>query len=191
MMLAGLADWTDETVVLLGGGPSLTVEQVEWCFDKNCKVIAINRSRERAPWAHLLFAADLWWWQRFPQALAFDGLKVTTQQPIGPDVIRVPSSRSGPPLADGKIHIGWDSGYQALQLAILMGARRRLLLGYDAHGSNWHDGYGQSRRSVDYNRVLPLHRQLAMAAPGTTINCTPGSAIDAYVHARLEEVLPI
>ncbi|HCZ48509.1 MAG TPA: hypothetical protein DCZ11_05850, partial [Gammaproteobacteria bacterium] len=41
-----------------------------------------------------------------------------------------------------RIHQGGNSGYQALNLAVLLGAERVILLGYDMHGGHWHGRHG-------------------------------------------------
>jgi hypothetical protein len=48
-------DWTGETVAVVGGGPSLTLEQVRLVgigrFAGRCKVIAVNSAAFLAWWA--------------------------------------------------------------------------------------------------------------------------------------------
>lgn len=57
--------WSDYPVVLLGGGPSLTVEQFEMVRaareDDAVRVIAINDSYLLAPWADVVYFADAKW----------------------------------------------------------------------------------------------------------------------------------
>lgn len=87
-------------------------------------------------WLH---AADKWWWEEHPDALAFQG--IFEEDP-------------------SRVRTGLCSGYQAVQFAVRSGASRVLLLGYDGHGGNWHEGY--SRPTVAYERHCVVeYRMLA------------------------------
>lgn len=206
---AGLPDWTNETVAILGGGPSLTREQAEYCRGK-CKTIGINRAYrdDMAPWIDWLHAYDEEFWLNHPAAVKWPGLKTTGQSPsgiVGGDdiiLIKMAPKYTAKPFDDPMrpVHAGRDSGYQAIQLAALVGAARVLLLGFDAHSvgrhgkHNWHEGYeylGQ-RKPCDFEMHLGLHEDLEviMRVRGVwVINCTPGSAITAYSMMPLEQAL--
>ena len=79
--------WPGETVAILGGGQSLTQEQVDRLRGR-CRVIAINRAGLPKPpgfggrwvsctWADWLFASDVdKFWRWHPEAMAFEGLKI-------------------------------------------------------------------------------------------------------------------
>ena len=60
-----LPAWKGKTAVLIGGGPSLTMEQVELVRAEReagrVRVVAINDSCLIAPWADVLYAADAHW----------------------------------------------------------------------------------------------------------------------------------
>jgi hypothetical protein len=60
-----LPSWKDATVVILGGGPSLTPEQFEQARAAreadSVRVICINDSYLAAPWADVCYAADAKW----------------------------------------------------------------------------------------------------------------------------------
>lgn len=89
-----------------------------------------------------------------------------------------------------RIKTGLCSGYQAIQFAVRSGANRVLLLGYDGHGGNWHEGY--ARPSVAYESCVIEYRKLApyLATRGVKmINCSPGSIYDAFPLARIADVL--
>jgi hypothetical protein len=92
---------------------------------------------------------------------------------------------------------GRNSGFQALNLAVLAGARRILLLGFDGKPA----ADGKAHWFGDHSRptpvaAYPLYRQAmsaaenALAAAGVeVVNCSPGSAIDSFHKAALQEVL--
>ena len=94
---------------------------------------------------------------------------------------------------------GLNSGYAAVNLAVLRGARTIYLLGYDmldlgqgiAH--HWHDGYkwqgarGTARCYTDWARRFD---DLARGIPaGVTVwNCNPESAVRAFPFMTYEAV---
>lgn len=59
--------WNGKTVVCIGGGPSLTLEQlqvVERARAANrCRVVVVNDGYLIAPYADILYAADHRWWE--------------------------------------------------------------------------------------------------------------------------------
>lgn len=54
-----------DTYVIIGGGPSLTQEQVEYICEHghHAWTIAVNDAYKLAPWADFVFAADVKWWR--------------------------------------------------------------------------------------------------------------------------------
>lgn len=92
---------------------------------------------------------------------------------------------------------GSNSGYQAIGLAAHMGAKRVILLGYDMKmdgaRSNWHDSPRPlANPDVYAQTMLPHFASLVepLEALGVeVVNCTPGSALDAFPKATLEEAL--
>lgn len=181
--------WPGATVALLGGGPSLTPQQIALARG-TCRTIAINRAYRLVPEADWLHAADKWWWDQHSDALAFKGIK-TTCQAGDPRVIFIqPSGIWGFEEDPSRVKTGLCSGYQAVQFAVRSGAKRVLLLGYDGHGGNWHQGYG--RPSVDYARqCVTEYRKLApgLAERGVeVINCSAGSIYDAFPIMGIADV---
>lgn len=153
--------WEGTTVVILGGGPSMTAERIEMVRQAlmSVCVIAINDAYLVAPWADVCYAADAKWFTWHSKGIAkpklglsaeqvrdewanFAGEKVGIQSadPYHPDevhVLRV-SHLTGELSRDpGAISTGRQNGYaghggfQALNLATLAGASSIILLGFD------------------------------------------------------------
>lgn len=139
----------------------------------------------------MLYACDYKWWDHYRPA--FGGLKVTQDQRAADEfgLLRVPSvDEPGLSLSPLRIHQGGNSGYQALNLAVLLGAERVILLGYDMHGGHWHGRHGGGLNNPEpgnFARWIAAFR--TVRAPVPIINCTPGSALDAFPVANLEDVL--
>lgn len=162
----------------------------------------INTSFRLAPWADVLYACDLAWWDQH-YAEVRDGFKgelwtQTKEAAVRHGINRV-EGRTGRGLCrePGVIHQGGNSGYQAIGLAVLQGARRVVLLGYDMQRtggrSHWHgDHPGGLRNSSPFTSWLQKFGELAadLAADGVeVINATRETALKCFRRARLEDVL--
>jgi hypothetical protein len=208
--------WRGQTAAILAGGPSLTPEQVEACRGR-CRVIAVNNSYLAAPWADVLYFSDaqaptapreMWhWWNHHrerPEYRAFGGLKVTLENPFV--IAAEPETKSlynvgesGFPERRDALTTGKNSGYQAIVLAALLGARRIALLGYDMRctggKTHWHGGHAHRTHSgpnIYRDFMLPHFAGLAkaLAARGVEVlNATPDSALTDFPMTSLKEAL--
>lgn len=209
-------------MVILASGPSLTEAQVEqvgaaWVAG-HVKAIAINTTFRMASWADVLYGCDGAWWRGHPEAAGFHGLKVTqdhdelgrsaqqrtTAMNLGLRMLRCDVDARGrsKPLGlstvPGTIRTGSNSGYQALNLAVQLGAARVLLLGFDAKlgpagQTHWHGDHpkGIHRPSPFRQFIAAFTSAVAdLQALGVDVlNCTPGSALECFPRADLAEVL--
>ncbi len=192
--------WPGETFVLLGAGPSLTAADVDACRGQ-ARVIAINRSVELAPWAEVLYACDGKMWDWLQGAPQFAGPKygLADDDPRYADVTLL--ANTGPlglELDPSGLRTGRNSGYQAINLAVHLGAARILLLGYDlgkdAHGrDNWHpDHPDRARRPSPYPQMREAFASLVapLAALGIpVINCSRQTALETFPRRALAEAL--
>jgi hypothetical protein len=128
--------WPESTVVCIGTGASLTREDVERCHRPDVHVIAVNDAYKMAPWADVLYACDCKWWLWHKGAPTFAGLKYSLEKNaarFGVTVLRQAGLNGLEPKPDG-LRTGKSSGYQAVNLAVHLGARKIVLLGYDYRG---------------------------------------------------------
>lgn len=194
-------DWCGETVFILASGPSLTMEQCEAVRGKG-RVIAINTTFRLAPWADVLYACDSEWWaEYYEEAKACTGQLWT--QSVGHvkrDGLNVVQARRSPGLSkDQTIHLGngpSNSGYQAIGLAHLAGAKRIILLGYDMKAGKKKHHHGDHPRhlnkSLPFKAWIPQFDQLAkdlQEAGVEVLNATPGSALTCLPQVSLDECL--
>lgn len=149
--------WAGETVVCIASGPSLTKEDVAAIQIQHalgcCKVIAINREFEMAPWADVLYMADWKCWNEYiaDVRVNFKGELWTVDQHAA-RVLKLNlvkrSDERGFCRRENTINTGGNSGYQAVHLAASWGASRILLLGYDLQqtgGKEHHYGKHRNR----------------------------------------------
>ena len=196
--------WPGETVACLGGGPSLTQADVDRLRGR-ARVIAINDAWRLATWADVLYGCDWRWWLKHRGVPGFAGLKVSLSNSHG-HLVDYPEIRllentgvDGLEVRASGLRTGRNGGYQAINLAVHLGARRILLLGYDMRAAtdgrtHWFGDHADwpTRPSVYATAMLPHFAGLAAAlrdAGVETINCTPGSVLTAFPMAEVETVL--
>lgn len=221
--------WSDRAVIVLGGGPSLSLEHFEMVRTARetdrVRVVAVNDAYLLAPWADVVYAADAKWfvwqsigvekpklgltaqqvrerWARFAGQKC--GIEVAAQYlPDSAHVLRLSHapglSRDPAALASGRSdgYMG-HSGFQALNLAILAGAKLIILLGFDggplSGQSHFHgehpvptpdDVWPHIRRSFSV-----IERELS-AAGVRVVNCSPASAIENFEKMPLAAALAL
>lgn len=189
-------DWSGETVVCIGGGPSLNQDDIDHVQRSGCRVIAINDAYRVASWADILYACDLKWWRWHQGVEGFKGQRITSSEhaALEFDVDYLPGT-AGLGLSDDHslIHYGSNSGFQALNIAYLKGAARVLLLGYDMRihpngASHWFGDHPDKIRST-YDNWFQYFNEAAEQNKVDIINVTPGSALPSFPMADLREVL--
>lgn len=164
--------------------------------------IAINDSWKLAPHAEILYAADAPWWRHHGYVPEFAGEKWTQDRgahgwPVEADqhdihVIRS-ASMPGISLDQSLIHTGSNSGFQALNIAILGGARRIALIGYDMGGPHWFgDHPGGLNRHSPYGVFRKAFEDAAEQIAGLGVeifNCSESSSLNCWPRAELRELL--
>lgn len=189
--------WNGDTCVCIASGPSLTAEDVDYVRGK-ARTIVINTSYTLALWADVMYAADFKVWKWHKGAKDFPGLKYSLTR--GSDIYGVTVLRRG--VVDGLslnpavLNTGQNSGYQAINLAVHLGASRILLLGYDMQRGpkgeeHWHGDHPNSSRSP-YERFR-LHFQTLVeplkSAVVQVVNCSRRSSLTCFPMMPLREAL--
>lgn len=194
--------WPGATVACLGGGPSLTGADVDACRGR-LRVVAVNDAYRLAPWAEVLYACDDRWWRwqhqlRRDEIAAFAGLRYS----IDPRAKRWPgvqvlrnTGADGLEIAPTGLRHGRNSGYQAINLAVHLGASRIVLLGYDMQRSggksHWfgeHPMPGKSLFVAFREKYASIVKPLRDAGV-EVINCSRQTALTAFPQQPLEAVL--
>lgn len=200
--------WRDRTAYILGGGPSL--RSVEVTRLKGQRVIACNNAYRLAPWIDVMVCMDAQWpehpiHQR--ELPMFAGLKISghkdhrAQKHDGLD-LRVVRGRteSGISTDPNAVHTNLNSGAFAISVAVQLGARRIILLGFDMQTvektHNWHADHkvraGQDRNP--YPKFLarfPAISEDLKRLGVECINATPGSALTVFPIVDPESVIPL
>jgi hypothetical protein len=205
-----LPRWPGATIVCLASGPTLTEADAARVRAAGLPAIAVNDAIRLAPWAPVLYSSDRGWWRAYRGVPEFAGLRVSVGERQGaaspipgawatPIVVLTHTGVEGLEADPGGLRTGGNSGYAAINLAVHLGARTILLLGYQGgpHGGRSHffgrhpsileessaAHYAAFRRA--FETLVP-----ALAAAGITIrNCTPGTHIAAFETAELGAAL--
>lgn len=165
-------------------------------------MIAVNTSYQLAPWADVLYACDHPWWRRyFPEVAAtFKGELWTVSEGARDEFdLRwvFGTDNAGLCPDPDRIHTGKNSGYQAIHLAALFGARGIILLGYDfcvgeRGQTHWHGDHpqglsqgGHRRYAVWMDAMKPLAVDLK-AAGVKVLNASRRTALKCFQRITLE-----
>jgi len=199
-----LPEWPGGDAYVIGGGASLT--GFRWQRLQGRNTIGCNSAfKLGAQICSLCFFSDEEFFNRYEDELAaYAGRVVTHCESISfahPWVLRAPRRYAG--LHKDGIGFGGNSGCSAINLALLLGARRVFLLGFDCQRNpstgrtHWHDDpVGGSSGTPDlYQKFIEgfqdVARSLQQVFPGTKVyNCSPTSVLTCFPKANLDEFLP-
>jgi len=189
--------------IIAATGPSLTKEVADKCRGNN--IIAVNDAYKLFPFADVLYACDAKWWGVHDGCLYFHGEKWSSHSPrtnekteasekYGLNLIRG-NDYDGFSLDPAQIHYGSNSGFQAINLAILFGCKRILLVGFDMHSKNGRHFFGDHpsplTNKIHYENLIRIFQTAVNLMPKDIeiINCTPGSELKCFPTAKLEVAL--
>ncbi len=205
--------WDGETCFILAGGPSLTGFDASVLGSR--RVLTINDSWRIAPERSINYYCDGLFWtsqiglNRWSLGMTrsfhdqiYKGFWVTSAPGFEdhPQVhaLRLTGQR-GLELDPTGLRHGSNSGYQAINLAYHLGAKRIVLLGYDmgcdGPRTHWHEEPRDPAASFSVTlekSFLPHFETLAeplRSAGVEVINATPRSALTVWPRVPLEEIL--
>ena len=208
--------WRGETVFCVASGPSSVSLDLRRLGGR--RVIAINDNYRRCPGADLLYFCDWKWWtwhRDRPAFRAFGGIKATLDQRVaatdpgvrwlrnGDEGAAGTAGRMGLCLERDRLRTGRNSGYQAVNLAVHLGAARIVLVGYDMKAGPLGEEHWFGRHRDREGRPVPtapatIARWAAafatlvppLEALGVeVVNAGPDSAIDCFPKVRLADCL--
>jgi hypothetical protein len=196
-----------QTIVCVASGPTLTAADLD-VVRGVAPVVAVNDAIRLAPWADVLYSSDRRWWRFYEGVHGFEGLRVGVGWKIG-DASPIPcvpavhvlthTGAEGLELAPTGLRTGGHSGYAAINLAVHLGARRVVLLGYSggpagprSHFFGRHpSGLAESSAAnyANFRRAYLTLCEPLRAIGVDVVNATPGTAIAAFPCVPLREAL--
>lgn len=192
-------DWRSCSVVICASGPSLSEEQCvqvkAWQSDAH-RVMAINTSFRRAPFADVVYGCDSRWWDVYGKEVGetCTHSEFWTQDAKCKGIKRIESHPSkGLNRQKGVINQGNNGGYQAIGLAYQAGSKRIILLGYDMKGGHWHGDHPAGLNSkANFDLWIRNFEELAkdLKEEGIEVlNATPKTALHCFPKIELEQAL--
>lgn len=194
--------WKDEWVCIIGGGTS--VKDINMDLLHGFLTLGVNNSALILN-TDALFSLDYNWIKSsYPQYLNFSGEKyLAMQEGNMMKTIKDPQAQylrrntlDGLSTNKTAIH-GHNSGYGALNLAVLKGAKRILLLGFDFYKrdgrAHWHEEYPRRPRARTvlyegwarkFNTMVPVLNQLGIMV----LNCSLHSKIECFPKIESHEI---
>ena len=203
-----IKDWSNP-VIVAASGPSLT-KDVAWTARKarwfgDHRIVAVSDAYKLFPCADILYSCDSEWWNIHDGVPDFRGEKWSSHDDVKgtSNDKRACADKYGLKLVLGKnapgfstdqnmLHYGQNSGFQAVNLALLKGATKVVLIGFDMRevGGQRHF-FGNHpaglRNNGDYRNFIRAFEQAKPPVP--IINATPGSALKCYPMMDLREAL--
>lgn len=168
-------------------------------------VVAIKESVDLAPWADVVYGCDGAWWRSRHGLPKFTGRRITWKGSAldYPGIEKVDIDARADQLLFGgeKIGGGGNSGFQALNLVAMWGARRIILCGFDMSADLPVHWYGRNRWPMAHNPNDACYRRWRGAMDRAAVqlrglgvevvNCSPLTALRAFPVTDLEEALCI
>ncbi|MPZ58445.1 MAG: hypothetical protein GEU91_18520 [Rhizobiales bacterium] len=190
--------------IVAATGPSLTPGVADACHGH--RVVAVNDAYRLLPFADVLYACDTKWWDVHAGCSGFAGERWSCHGDAVHNDKRLAAERYGLMLVRGRdaegfsldpsrIHYGSNSGFQAINLAILFGAKRIVLVGFDMRVNGTRHFFGDHPspllNSSDYVKWVPIFARAARMLPPEIeiINATPGSALTCFPMMDLADGL--
>jgi hypothetical protein len=196
--------WEGATAIIVASGPSLSFndyEQVKYLesrrFNRQWKLIVINDNYKLFPWADVLYACDLKWWNWNPEAAKFKGMKVTIDAQAAPKygLLQLKTGNiQGLAKEPDTLNTGSNSGFQAINLAVHLGVKKIVLVGYDMQlgqdgKRHWFGDHPDKIQSTYEPWVINFcNTRKELDALGIkVINCSHRTALKCFDQKRLND----
>lgn len=190
-MQAARPDWAGRTVVCIASGPSLTPEDCEAVRVSGHPAIVTNTTFLLCPWADVLFGFDSKWWRAHPDALNFEGRKISASRIAGN--LGVETVFCSP-----WFRAFGNSGACAISLALAGGAAKVILLGFDCSFApdgkkHWHpdhpDGMSNCASIAAWPKRFAQVAKDAEKAGVPVLNASRRTALTCFERVELADAL--
>jgi len=186
-------------VVVLGGGPSL--RNFHWKRLVGLPVVGCNDAyRLGTSVVNVCVFGDLPWWNVHRESLLQFSNPIVTNQPAlhtQSDLPILTMKREGYGLHTNALGWNMSTGATGINLTLVLGARRVLLLGFDCKKgtkgqTNWHLDNINKPNESSYKRFINGFHRVAEALPKVfpkreIINLGPDSVLDVFPKGDLDE----
>ena len=218
--------WKNETCIIIGGGPSILKQfkipnelrdlvfngkMKPKCYSpyfesiKDFQIIGVNKAYEMGDWMDILFFGDDSFFVNFrKEILSFPGLVVTCADKyinsyFLKQLRRDKKHRFGITNKTDSISWNLNSGAAAINLAIHLGCKKIILLGFDMkldeeENQHWHKYYTSVLKTVSgafnaQSRGFPLIASQAAKKGVKIVNANPDSAIECFEKMNIKNAI--
>lgn len=187
--------WPGETFVVVAGGPEAARADLP-SMRSRCRVIAVKDAVRLVPWADVLYGSDAKWWRHHKDA-GYRGPRFSCDADAAPHaaVLRW-TGITGLETDPSGVRTGKNSGYAAINLAVHLGAAKVVLVGFDMKDDrgrhHWFGPHPYATLDPPYmalREIFPTIAQPLRDLGIDVVNATPGSALECFRRATLEEAL--
>lgn len=191
------------TIILIAGGPSLTRADVALCEQSGHPLLGINNAYQITDKLSIHYACDTKWWRKHWNQI-YKGpdrysLKKNDKDAGVTGVTQMENDGTyGISHQWPKLRTGQNSGYQAINLAYLLGYKTLILLGYDMQETggevHWH-GLHQGLMNPSDTQFSRWRENFIVLAHELrdrgleVINATRQTALECFPRADLEKLL--
>lgn len=211
LQLQKISDWSGSRCIVAASGPSLTREvavKVRRAQFDGWRVIVVNDAYRLIPHADVLYAADFSWWTAHDGARQFLGARWTSHSKslqlcddkslvAGRYDLNFVLAKHGKGFSTNPEHIHYGdpehSGFQAVNMAVLMGCAYIALVGFDygfsaeAHFFGNHPMNLRQPTSPQYADMARAFNKVEASMP--IVNATTGSNLKRFPMVDLDEAL--
>ena len=191
--------WEGKTVFVIGGGTSL--KGFNWSLLHNKHVIGCNDAYKLGDWVDICCFGDAKWYRHHKNngLATFGGIKVTWRSEFIDDPnVMVLKGRPGGLFLKPE-WIGWNTntGALAINLAVKLGCKKIILLGFDMKLredgiGNWYDNQLDKPKNEVFKKFhrgfVCLASDMKKKVPEVVVlNANPDSDLDVFPKITLEE----
>jgi hypothetical protein len=191
-------EFEGQTVYIIGGGPSLKGMD-ERLNALQGPVLAVNDAYKFQSATHLYFGDDMWYHHHKKDLRRFRSKIFTTSNISARGIVNLRKSTDPISTDPGALAFNLNSGYAAINLALLCGAKSIILLGFDMcrdeeGDTNWHENirYVTEDTYVGFiSRSQSLKTAIGRHFPKVEIlNANMASKLDAFPKVPFDLVVP-
>lgn len=192
----------NKPAILIATGPSLTKEVVELIeeYKNDYIIIGCNDSYKLVDFLDIHYACDKTWWdvhgddfrEKFPELESWTQDEGSAKK-YNLHLVKG-EYKPGLSLVPNKIHWGSNSGFQILNLALLWGCSKFILVGYNMSRVNGvAHFFGEHPKPLQkdspYSKFVREYSTINDNIKKYIVNCTPNSALRMFKYKDLEEEL--
>ena len=190
----------NKPIVIVAGGPSLTKEDVIYAENSGVDIMGVNDAYRICKRLNYLYACDRRWWHGHYTRVGDLPRQKYSMEKVGyPDVIQMTDDGvEGLSLEWPKLKNGKNSGYQAINLAILLGYDYIILLGYNMQHTggkvHWFGDHPNKLNNAPLNRIkawIGYYNDMVKLIPENVkvINATRETALTCFPRIDLKRAL--